>query len=645
MTRDTILDRLVTFSRSMTLVPTRTCANACAYCGFRRCGDGVIRWKEVEQLLQAGVQRGRRELLIMSGERPWLVDGFPLSEDEYVDYLHRIGLRALQLGLLPHTNVGLLSEDQLRRLKEVNVSMGLMLESTNDRLPAHAGRHGKRVQERLAHIARAGALRIPFTTGLLIGIGESPDDRLQTLEEIAALQRRYGHIQEVIIQNFHPKSGTPMVGQTPADLSAMLETVRAARALLPGVAIQVPPNLNPDFADLLQAGARDLGGISDEPDEINPDAPWPSLETIVEKVTLLGFHLQERLPVHPAVDAHLAPAADLRRRELVGDDVTYVVNCNVNFTNICNGGCAFCAFCRGANAADAFCLSIPEILSKVARAVAQGASEVCMQGGLNKELGFSFYLDLLRTLKRQYPDLHLHAFSPMEVLSLSRRSGHDLRYILSALKDAGLDSMPGTAAEILVDEVRQQLCPTKLSTVEWVEVIRTAHTLGIPSTVTMMFGHVESWEHRIRHLEIVRNIQRETGGFTELVLLPFVPGNTPLARRHKLGPVPLEEILQLTAYARLYLDRDLVNIQNSWVKIGVPGLLRSLTCGANDFGGTLMEESISRSAGAVHGEYLSPAEIQSAISSIGRVPVQRDTLYNRRLALTPVGVAPRASVP
>lgn len=615
----------VTFSRSITLVTTRACANCCAYCSFRQAGDGPIPEDDAMAVLERGSAMGCREVLIMSGEQPWESSGFPLSEERYMDYIYNICLMALRRGLLPHTNIGALPAKHLARLREVNASMGLMLETSVKDLPAH--RAGKDIQKRIAHMEEAGRLRIPFTSGILVGIGESREDRSEALGIIGNIHRRYGHIQEVIIQNFKAHARTPMSTWPEPSQEEMAWTVREAVRLLPGIPIQVPPNLNPDLARLLKAGARDLGGISLEPDQINLDHAWPPQEDLAAQVASIGLVLRERLPVHPEVDADLAPAADTLRRELVGDTVTYVVNRNINFTNICTGSCRFCAFRRAASSRDGYLYTLEEMVERARQAVEIGATEVCIQGGLHPDLGLDFYTGILRSLKSVFPDLHIHAFSPMEVLWIARQSGAGLTYVLSALRDNGLDSMPGTAAEILDDEVRRRLCPDKLTTAEWIDVVSTAHRLGIPTTATMMFGHIETWQHRVHHLEVLRSIQKDTGGFTELVLLPFMPGNTPLSRRYGLGPVALDEVLKVTSYCRLYLGKDLPNIQNSWVKIGVEGVQRSLRCGANDFGGTLMEESISRCAGAEHGQSLSAQAIEEAIRQAGRVPVQRDTLY------------------
>ncbi|MBI4317917.1 MAG: 5-amino-6-(D-ribitylamino)uracil--L-tyrosine 4-hydroxyphenyl transferase CofH [Chloroflexi bacterium] len=620
--------RYVTFARSITVSLTHTCHNRCGYCGFRVVGDGVLLLAEGVDAMRRGVKQGCRELLIMSGERPWLEDGFPLDEAGFIAHVREFCLAAMRLGLLPHSNMGILTLDELRLLKDVNASMGLMLETANDNLEAHRGPVGKRVEERIAHIENAGKLRIPFTTGILVGIGESRDDRREALKVIKSLADRYGHIQEVIVQNFKPKPGTTMQDWPEVSFEEVAEAVGWAHEQLPGVSIQVPPNLNADVVPLLDQGARDLGGISLEIDHVNPECQWPPVERLGASLASYGYYLQERLPVYPEVDADIFAAADTLRRELVGDVVTYVVNCNVNFTNICVANCLFCGFCRKHTDADAYVFSMDTVFEKLERAIGLGATETCMQGGLNPHLDLDFYTNLLRAIKQRFPALHIHAFSPMEVWTMSQRSGLAVEEVLRHLKDSGLDSIPGTAAEILVDDVRRQICPNKLSTAEWIQVITTAHRIGIRTTATMMFGHIEGWPERIRHLEVIRNIQLETGGFTEFVMLPFVSFNTRLAHRYRLGPISLEEVLKVNAYSRLFFGKDLVNIQNSWVKIGVEGAIRSLSCGANDFGGTLMEENISRSAGADHGQFLTREEIEAAIRRAGRIPMERDTLYN-----------------
>ncbi len=562
----------------------------------------------------------------MSGERPWLEKDFPLKEPEFIDYVYQICLIALRWGLLPHSNIGVLTFEQLRRLREVNASIGLMLETTNPDLICHKA--GKRIEERIIHIENAGKLRIPFTTGILIGIGESKEDRREALKVIKGLNDRYGHIQEIIIQNFKPKFGIPTENHPEPMLEEMEEVVQYARELMPEMNIQIPPNLNPRYCKLVDKGANDLGGISTSKDYVNPEHPFKRIEEISHALRMKGYVLEERLPLYPEVDAEFSLVADNLRRELVKDVVTYVVNRNINFTNICTGSCSFCAFHRHPEDSDAYLLNLHQILKKIEEALSHGVTEICIQGGLHPQLSLDFYTEILSEIKKRWPKLHLHAFSPMEVWWMAKRSYLTLSEVLLRLKDNGLDSMPGTAAEILVDEVRKRICPQKLSTSEWVEVITCTHKLGMKTTATMMFGSIETWRERVRHMEVIRNIQRETGGFTEFILLPFVPQNTPLGQMYNIRPVSLKEILKVTAYARLFFGKELMNIQNSWVKIGVEGVKRSLSWGANDFGGTLMEENISRCAGAKHGQYLSREQIKAAIREVGRIPVERNTLYH-----------------
>ncbi|MBI2862243.1 MAG: 7,8-didemethyl-8-hydroxy-5-deazariboflavin synthase subunit CofH [Chloroflexi bacterium] len=641
-------ERQVTFSRSITVVPTHTCHKLCGYCEFRQSTPQLLTWEDAQAILSRGRAFGCREALVMSGEKPWLMPGFPLDEEAFIDYVYRICLEALRLGMLPHTNIGVLAYEQQRKLKEVNVSMGLMLETTNDTLvPAHndwGGRWArKQVAERLEHMEIAGSLRIPFTTGLLIGIGESSEDRRESLLAIKAIQERYGHIQEVIIQNFIPKPGTTMAQWPEPTEEEMTEVVRLARELLPSsVAVQIPPNLNSDFERLVRAGASDFGGISPEVDEVSPTYRWPSVEETDQRLKSIGYILKERLPVYPDVEADLQPAADAMRRELKGDVVTYVVNRNLNFTNVCIGGCRFCAFKKSYKQGEAYLRTFDEALERVEWGVSEGATEVCIQGGLNPDVAIDYYLKFIYNIKKRFPFLHIHAYSPEEVRFMSLQSGWSIRDVLAALKDHGLGSMPGTAAEILVEEVRQIICPQKLTVAEWEEVTRTAHKLGIPTTSTIMFGHVENWSHRVRHMEVIRNIQLDTGGFTEFVLLPFIPFNTTLGRGYKIKPLPMLEILKVAAYARLFFGKDIPNIQTSWPKMGVEGVKASLSWGANDFGGTLMEENISREAGASHGQYLRREAIEEAIRSVGRIPAERTTLYGiRRIGAGP-GEAPIA---
>jgi FO synthase subunit 2 len=424
-----------------------------------------------------------------------------------------------------------------------------------------------------------------------------------------------------------------MAHQPGPDAETFRATVEMARHILPqDVAVQVPPNLNfENWPELIHAGARDLGGISMDGDSVSPAYDWPPETELAAKARTLGYLLQERLPVYQESLADLRPAADQLRQELVGDEVTYVVNRNVNISNVCVGTCKFCGFRRGSlSAKGAYFHDHDTVFAKIANAVQRGATEICMQSGLTPELNLAFYDQLFREIKERWPTLHLHALSPEEIRYISQESGRSLKDVLSQLKDAGLGTLPGTAAEILVEEVRRILCPEKLTSEEWVEVVRTAHKLGIRTTSTILYGHIETPWHRLRHLEVIRNLQRETGGITEFVLLPFQVENNTLGKYFGIRqPLTLEDSLRFTAFCRLYFGSDIPNIQTSWVKLGVTGVVESLHWGANDFGGTLMEESISRLSGADHGQNLEPEEIETAIRGAGRIPRERDTDYRR----------------
>lgn len=640
-------DRVLTYSASYTVDVTYRCAKRCGYCVYRRDDGGLVSFDHIEAQLDEAARLGCREVLVMSGEQPWLLPDLGLgSERDFVSRVADVCRRALARGLCPHTNVGILSEASLAALKPVNVSMGLMLETGTDRLRAHAFGGGKRVADRLRHIEAAGRLRIPFTTGILVGIGEERDDRIRALQLIADLARRYGHIQEVIVQNFVPKPTTPMGDLPGADLETMLDTVAVARDILPpSVVVQVPPNLLDDevpgidrgpstpareaWLAGVQVGARDLGGISANGDSVSPEKPWDSIAVMRQRAGDIGFRLLERLPVHPHVDADLQPAADEMRRALVGDVVTYVVCRNVNISNVCVGSCSFCGFMRRSHtAAGAWHHDEATIFAKIEEAVQRGATEVCMQSGLQPALDLEYYERLFRRIKDRWPDLHIHALSPEEMRYIAHLAGRSPQYCIERLRDAGLGTMPGTAAEILVDEVRRVICPEKLTTEEWVDIVRTAHRVGVRTTSTVMFGHLETWHHRLEHLRVIRDLQRETGGFTEFVLLPFQVERNRLGRHYGIDrPPPLEDVLRYTAISRLYFGADLPNIQSSWVKLGPEGVVESLRWGANDFGGTLMEESISRASGADHGQNLEPEEIEAWIRRAGRIPRERTTTY------------------
>lgn len=630
-------DRLVTYSRSITVDLTYRCLARCGYCEYRSDEGGLVDLSHVDALLARAVESGCREVLVMSGERPWdlpdLAAELGGGEEAFVDLAIEVCRRAMRRGLLPHSNLGVLSRASLERLKPWNVSMGLMLETTRDDLRAHSGPYRKVFAERLRHVEDAGELGIPFTTGILVGVGETAADRRATLRAIAAVHSRHGHIEEVIVQDFQPKPGTPMADDGAPDAATMLDTVRMAREVLPAsIRVQVPPNLldgaaTADWADLLDAGARDLGGISVNGDSVSPGYAWPSIAQLEQRVSERGYRPMERLPLYAETEADLRAAADQLRHELVGDEVTYVVNRNVNVTNACVGSCLFCGFRRNPSDDSAYWHDRATIFAKIENAVARGATEICMQSGLMPDLDLRFFLQLFDDIRTRWPGLHLHALSPEEIRWLSSLEHRPVRDVLLDLRAAGLGTMPGTAAEVLVEEVRRIICPNKLDTQGWIDVVRTAHSVGIRTTSTLMYGHVENWEHRMRHMQVIRDVQRETGGITEFVLLPFQNQHNPLGRRYPIQEVQLRESLKLTALARLYFGADIPNIQTSWVKMGVDGVAESLRWGANDFGGTLMEETISRSSGAHHGSNLEVEDIVAAIRGAGRVPRERATDY------------------
>jgi 7,8-didemethyl-8-hydroxy-5-deazariboflavin synthase CofH subunit/7,8-didemethyl-8-hydroxy-5-deazariboflavin synthase CofG subunit len=653
-------DHLVTYSRSITVDLTYRCLARCGYCEYREDTGHLVSAAEVDRLLERAAVSGCREVLVMSGEHPWdlpdvadeLLRRYPTrepgeAEAAFIDLAIEVCRRAMRRGLLPHSNLGVLSRESLQRLKPWNVSMGLMLETLRDDLRAHSGAYRKVGAARLRHIDDAGELGIPFTTGILVGIGENADDRRAALEAIASSHARHGHIQEVIVQDFQPKPGTPMEGQPAPDAAAMRGAVRDARRILPSdVHVQVPPNLlggdvhaTADWADLLDDGARDLGGISLNGDSVSPGHAWPAIADLERTVTRRGYRAMERLPLYAETVADLREAADSLRRELVGDVVTYVVNRNVNVTNTCVGSCLFCGFRRNPGDGSAYWHDRAAIFAKIEDAVRRGATEICMQSGLMPDLDLRYFLELFEDIRTRWPEMHLHALSPEEIRWLASLERRPVRSVLLDLKAAGLGTMPGTAAEVLVEEVRQIICPNKLDTASWVDVVRTAHSVGIRTTSTLMYGHIENWEHRLRHMQVIRDVQRETGGITEFVLLPFQNEHNPLSRRYQVPRVQLQESLKLTAIARLYFGADLPNIQTSWVKMGVDGVAESLRWGANDFGGTLMEETISRSSGAGHGSNVEVGEIVAAIQGAGRVARERATDYGIPLRVRDLGAA------
>jgi len=742
---------VITYSPKVFIPLTRLCRDRCRYCTFatsparlRQEGSGLfLEPDEVLDIARAGVAAGCTEALFTLGDRPedrwsqageWLADrGHPST----VSYLREVARRVLdETGLLPHLNPGVLSWEELARLRPTAASMGLMLESSAERLFSDPGGPHFRSPDkdprlRLRTIADAGRQSIPFTTGVLVGIGETAAELATSLIDLQQLSLRFGHIQEVIVQNFRAKEGTAMAGTPDASTHRHLNAVAVARLVLgPDVSIQAPPNLvdGDEQAALLAAGIGDWGGISPVTiDHVNPERPWPDLDLLAERTGDAGYRLSPRLavypeylrdpdqwiagPVQPAVSrlagrsevsmgvmsqdaadrarpspvrlpaggglvgstgshaalagdalergfrlAELDPAAlsdprnedpatalmaadgqalerlvelaDRRRRERVGDEVTFVVNRNINFTNICYTGCRFCAFARRADDRGASTLTLDEIGRRVAEAVSAGATEICMQGGIHPHFKGDDYLELIRVVKQAAPGVHLHAFSPMEVHVGAVREGLPVGAWLDRLRDAGLDSMPGTAAEILVDEVRWELTRGKLPTAAWVEVVKAAHRAGIPTSSTMMYGHVDHPGHWVRHLAVLRRLQEETAGITEFVGLPFVHRNTPLYLSGQSRPGPSSrDDTAVTAMARVMLDEVIPNVQVSWVKLGPDRCAELLAAGANDLGGTLLEEAISLTAGATHGTSMGVGQLCSVAERAHRPWRERDTLY------------------
>ena len=771
----------VTYSRKVFIPLTRLCQDKCHYCTFvtvpgklRAAGHGMfLEPDEVLDIARAGAELGCKEALFTLGDRPearWPEAKQWLDErgyDSTLDYVRAMSIRVLEeTGLLPHLNPGVMSWQELSRLKPVAPSMGMMLETTATRLftdkgECHYGSPDKDPAVRLRTLTDAGRLNIPFTTGILVGIGENFLERAESIMAIRKSQKAFGHIQEVIIQNFLAKPDTAMRNTPDAGLDEFLAAIAVARLLLgPTMRIQSPPNLvsNSECLALLGAGVDDWGGVSPlTPDHVNPERPWPNLETLAEISAEGGFTLTERTAAQPAYvlagapwidpriaghvqaladpktglalpdtkpvgrpwqepdeswessgrvdlnteidtdgrntetrsdlgsafgdwetvreqvlelsapirvdtdllaalrsaerdpagcsdDEYLALAtaegpgleavvalADALRKDAVGEDVTYVVNRNINFTNICYTGCRFCAFAQRKGDADAFTLSADQVADRAWEAHVAGATEVCMQGGIDPELPVTGYADLVRAVKKRVPSMHVHAFSPMEIVNGASRSGESIRDWLTALREAGLDTIPGTAAEILDDEVRWILTKGKLPTAEWIEVVTTAHEVGLRSSSTMMYGHVDQPHHWVGHLNVLRGIQDRTGGFTEFVLLPFVHQSAPLYLAGASRPGPTNRDNRAAhALARIMLHGRIPNIQTSWVKLGITGTQMMLNGGANDLGGTLMEETISRMAGSEHGSEKTVAELRAIAEGIGRPARERTTTHARR---------------
>jgi FO synthase len=717
--------RRVTFSRNFTVSLSRTCQCYCKYCAFATHQAHLYAPAEVEKMLDDAARRGVKELLVLTGEKPEVNAEVArrlreYGHDDFTSYVAWTCERALERGMLPHTNIGAASREELARLREVTASQGLMLESTVPDLVVHQGSPTKHPAVRLDTIRAAGELRIPFTSGILVGIGETAEQRVEALAALAEVQREFGHLQEVILQNFvaHPRyygaepaeiaersqatghrpQATGARDQpgwaTPIDLDDMRVLVREAQRLLPGVGIQIPPNLSDWWLPLVEEGATDLGGLSANGDHISPEHPFPSVHRMRKELAPRGYALTERLCVYPqymdpewleqgvldvikvkywsfiprsgsgrreerAIRRDLVPgaivkgrdgvalsedeltalfaetrpeaiedirqAADELREELVGDTVTFVVNRNINVSNVCVVGCAFCGFGQGKRSPDAYQHSEEDFRGRVRDAVEFGATEICMQSGIHPDWSIEDYEHWLRVAKDEAPDIHMHAYSPMEIDAMS--DGIPLPQVFERLREAGLGSTPGTAAEVLHDGVRERISPNKLPVKRWIEVIEASHAAGIRSTSTVMFGHVEEPWELAEHMRVIRALQERTGGITEFVPLSFIPFHTLLGRTHGIEEISREENLKHTAVFRLALGRTIPNVQASWVKMGLDAATEALRWGVNDLGGTLMEESISRMAGSYHGVMLTADELIGAARAAGRPVAQRDTLY------------------
>jgi FO synthase len=750
--RDSVTGPVVTFSRKVFIPLTKLCRDACGYCTFahppRPGASAYLSLDEVVDIARAGDDAGCREALFTLGDKPerkWPQARAELHERgcsttiEYLVHACRAVLEATSL--LPHANPGTLTLDELEALRSVTVSQGMMLETVSRRLGArglaHFGAPDKKPAARLATLDNAGLARVPFTTGILIGIGESHEERIDALLAIRASHERHGHIQEVIVQNFRAKAGTAMVNHPEPDCADMQLTIALARLIMPsGVSVQAPPNLTPgEYGSYLDAGLNDWGGVSPITiDHVNPEAPWPQLEALRRTTEGRGFVLKDRLAIYPgycaspaareewlagplrgrvlditdsegyprgfewcsgadlpppeadriALDQALAGAwrvrgrimrpslgkaldkaeegtalnedditllfgargaeaerlyqvADDKRRAAVGDEVTYVVNRNINYTNMCYFRCGFCAFSKGPKSlnlrGEPYLLSPEEVAQRAREAWDRGATEVCMQGGIHHSFTGEHYIEYLRAVKTATPGMHVHAFTALEVAQGAAASGSSIAQLLEALRDAGLKTLPGTAAEILDDEIRAVICPDKINSEQWCNVHRIAHSLGLRSNATIMFGTVEHPRSWARHLLVVRDLHKEIAeqghqGLFEFVPLPFVHMAAPiyLKGRSRRGPT-FEEALKMHSVARLALSGYIENIQVSWVKMGIEGSKLALQAGANDLGGTLMNENISRAAGAAHGQELGTEDMEDLIRSIGRIPRRRTTLY------------------
>ena len=728
----------VSFSKKVFIPLTQLCRDVCHYCTFaqtpRKMPAPYLSIEQAVEIARRGAQAQCKEALFTLGDKPELryaaaraaLDA--MGYDSTISYLVDVCKAVFEeTGLIPHVNPGLLGREDLDRLRAVSISQGIMLESASERLcepgGAHYGSPDKLPAARLETLRLAGEAGVPFTTGILIGIGETRRERIDSLLALRRLHRRHGHIQEIIIQNFRPKPGTQMAKTEPPSLEEHVWTIAAARLIFGAeMNIQAPPNLQPEaLKQLIDAGINDWGGVSPvTPDHVNPEAPWPHLNALAEATKRAGKTLVERLALYPgyvrrmqqwvdpkfhtrvlqATDgqglayagewtagsqvpppsnallwtgktarspqavgelgsilrraqagkalgeaeiarlfrahgsefAAVCRAADEIRAAVNGDTVRFVVNRNINYTNICSYRCQFCAFAKGRGAEDLrgkpYDLPLDEIQRRVLEAWERGATEVCMQGGIHPSYTGHTYMEICETVKQVVPEMHIHAFSPLEIWQGAQTLGMPLKEYLQRLKQSGLSTLPGTAAEILDDEIRAVICADKVSTGQWMEVMRTAHAVGLKSTATIMFGHIEGYEHWARHLLLIRELQAETGGVTEFVPLPFVHMESPIYRkgRARRGPT-FREALLMHAVGRLALHPHVPNIQASWVKMGEAGVEACLNAGANDLGGTLMNETISRSAGASHGQEMTAPRMEALLRSMGRVPRQRSTLY------------------
>ena len=771
----------VTYSRKVFIPLTKLCRDRCHYCTFvtvpGKLHSMYLERDEVLEIARAGAAAGCKEALFTLGDRP--EDRWPQARqwldergyDSTLDYVRACAIAVLEeTGLLPHLNPGVLSWEELSRLKPVAPSMGMMLETTAERLWSekggpHYGSPDKEPAVRLRVLDDAGRVGVPFTTGILVGIGENLTERADSLLQIRQRARQYRNVQEIIVQNFRAKPDTAMRAVPDADLADLAATVAVARLLMPpGVSVQAPPNLvGSEHALLLRAGIDDWGGVSPvTPDHVNPERPWPQIDELAEWTAQAGFTLRERLTVYPryvraaekwidirlhghvdalssadgladesatvsgrdwqepdgglettgradlnsAIDTEgrtgdrrgdfdsvygdwdilktqvpasaaperldgdvrkglhiaenypgallaeanadaalalitadgaaleaMAKLADDLRADVVGGDITYVVNRNINFSNVCYVGCRFCAFAQRERDADSFRLSVDEVAARAVEAHEAGATEVCMQGGIDPKLPITYYADIVRAIKAAVPSMHVHAFSPMEIVSAASKAGVSVAEWLTELRDAGLGSIPGTAAEILDDDVRWVLTKGKLPAQTWIDVVSTAHRLGIQSSSTMMYGHVDNPAHWVGHLRVLARIAADTGGFTEFVGLPFVHHNAPIYLAGVARPGPtVRDNRAVHAFARLALNGRIDNVQCSWVKLGDEGTAQVLRGGANDIGGTLMEETISRMAGSEHGSSRTAMELDHLAGLAGRPSRQRTTTYGRSLS-------------